>query len=213
MSPTGPRSSRSGTRGSRPGPGREPVRSRTPRADAGPADSPAPPETADQPTVKARSSRAAWSGLTTRALALGVVLLVLTISYASSLRIYFDQRHDIAATKIEIAQRQQEIGDLNTEIARWNDPAFVRSQARERLGWVVPGETGYKVIGADGKPVGGGAQIAQQNKPSQTKSEAWWSRLFGSLKIADHPVATDPGAAEPTSEETVGPSPSSSPTR
>lgn len=208
MSPTGPRSSRSGTRGSRPGAGRQPGRPRTPRTDSA-----ARADSVDEPTVGTRASRPPLSGLTTRALALGVVLLVLTISYASSLRIYFDQRHDIAATKIEISQRQQEIGDLNTEIARWNDPAFVRSQARERLGWVVPGETGYKVIGADGKPVGGGAEIAQQDRPSQTKSEAWWSRLFGSLKIADHPVATDPGAAQPTADRTVGPEPSASPTR
>lgn len=158
------------------------------------------------------AGRLMWSGLTTRALALAVVLLVLTISYASSLRIYFDQRRDIAETKIEIAQRQQSITDLNDEISRWNDPAFVRSQARERLGWVVPGETGYKVIGADGKPVGGGAEIDQQNKPSQTKTEAWWARLFGSIKIADHPVPTDEGPARPSDNRTVGPaSPSVTP--
>lgn len=160
------------------------------------------------------SARPVWSGLTTRALALGVVLLVLTISYASSLRIYFDQRRDIAETRIEIVERQQAIADLNGEIARWNDPAFVRTQARERLGWVVPGETGYKVIGADGKPVGGGAAINNANKPVQTKSEAWWARLFGSLKIADHPVPTDPGAAAPSDDRTVGaPSPSPSPSQ
>ena len=45
--------------------------------------------------------------LTARAIALAVVLLILTISYASSLRIYFSQAHDIAATKAEIAERQQ----------------------------------------------------------------------------------------------------------
>jgi cell division protein FtsB len=155
-----------------------------------------------------------WSSLTTRALALAVVLLVLTISYASSLRIYFDQRRGIAETRIEIAQRKQAISDLDHEIARWNDPAFVRSQARERLGWVVPGETGYKVIGADGKPVGGGAEIDQQNKPAQTKTEAWWARLFGSIKIADHPVSTDQDARTPTDDRTVGPeSPSPSPSK
>ena len=37
-----------------------------------------------------------------------------------------------------------------------HDPDYVRTQARERLGWVVPGETGYRVVGADGKPLGGG---------------------------------------------------------
>jgi cell division protein FtsB len=81
-------------------------------------------------------------GLTARAVTLTVVLLILTISYATSLRIYFSQAHEIAATKAEIAQRQQRIRDLQGDLARWDDEAYVRTQARERLGWVVPGETG-----------------------------------------------------------------------
>ena len=80
--------------------------------------------------------------LTARAIALSVVLLILTISYATSLRIYFSQAHEISATKAEIAERQQRIFELQGELARWNDEGYVRSQARERLGWVVPGETG-----------------------------------------------------------------------
>ena len=80
--------------------------------------------------------------MTTRAIALVVVLLVLVISYASSLRIYFAQAHEIAATRVEIADRQQRISDLQTELGRWNDPDHVRTEARQRLGWVVPGETG-----------------------------------------------------------------------
>ena len=88
------------------------------------------------------------------------MLLILTISYASSLRIYFSQAHDIAATKAEIAERQQRIVDLEGELAKWQDESYVRTQARERLGWVVPGEIGYKVVDADGKPLGGGAEIS-----------------------------------------------------
>ena len=38
----------------------------------------------------------------------------------------------------------------------------MKTQARERLGWVVPGEIGYKVVGADGKPLGGGAKITAE---------------------------------------------------
>ena len=102
--------------------------------------------------------------MTARAIALAVVLLILTISYATSLRIYFAQAHEIASTNAEIAERQQRIRELQGELARWGDEAYVRTQARERLGWVVPGETGYTVVGADGKPLGGGAKITRGDR-------------------------------------------------
>ena len=103
--------------------------------------------------------RAVRANLTARALALVVVVLVLTISYATSLRIYFSQAHEIASTKAQIAESQAAITDLQGQIARWDDPAYVTAQARERLGWLVPGETGYTVVGADGKPLGGGLTL------------------------------------------------------
>ena len=94
-----------------------------------------------------------------------MVLLILTISYASSLRIYFAQAHDIAATKAEIAERQQRIVELEGELAKWQDDEYVKTQARQRLGWVVPGETGYKVVDAEGKPLGGGRGDHQRGRP------------------------------------------------
>jgi cell division protein FtsB len=127
-------------------------------------------------------------GLTARAVALAVVLLILTISYATSLRIYFSQAQEISATKAEIAQRQQRIQDLQGELARWDDEAYVRTQARERLGWVVPGEIGYTVVDADGKPLGGGAQITAEAAPQEPTRDSWWARLWGSVEAADKPA-------------------------
>ena len=134
--------------------------------------------------------------LTARAIALSVVLLILTISYATSLRIYFSQAHEIAATKAEIAQRQSRIQDLQGELARWGDEAYVRTQARERLGWVVPGEAGYTVVGADGKPLGGGAQIQAETAPQEQAQNSWWSKLWGSVEAADRPAPVKDLASE-----------------
>jgi cell division protein FtsB len=130
--------------------------------------------------------------LTTRAIALVVVLLILTISYASSLRIYFAQAHEIASTKAEITQRQQRIADLQGGLARWNDPEYVRSQARARLGWVVPGETGYQVVDADGNPLGGGAAIGSSASTTDGPQDAWWAKLWGSVQTADKPAPAKP---------------------
>ena len=127
--------------------------------------------------------------MTARAIALAVVLLILTISYATSLRIYFAQAHEIASTNAEITERQQRIGELQGELARWGDETYVRTQARERLGWVVPGEIGYRVVDAHGKPLGGGAVITAETAAEAPEQDAWWSKLWGSVEAADQPAA------------------------
>jgi len=114
--------------------------------------------------------------------------LVLALSYASSLRVYLDQRSDIYAAQAAIAQSQQDIDNLTTEINRWNDPAYVEAQARARLGWVMPGETGYRVIGPDGQPIDGGAEIAGATPTTQPASP-WWRKLIDGLKKADQPAS------------------------
>lgn len=126
-----------------------------------------------------------------------VVLLVLVISYASSLRIYFSQAHEIAATRIEIADRQQRISDLQGELGQWDDPDYVRTEARQRLGWVVPGETGYQVVGADGEPLGGGAAIQGASDPATTPQDVWWAKLWGSVEAADKPAPVKKKAVDP----------------
>ena len=133
-----------------------------------------------------------------------MVLLVLTISYASSLRIYFAQAHEIAATKAEIANRQQRIAELQSEVVRWERLDYVRTQARERLGWVVPGETGYRVVDANGKPLGGGSEIAVDAPEPQKPQDAWWDKLWGSVEAADRPapVKAKPKPVKPITEET-----------
>ena len=133
-----------------------------------------------------------------------MVLLILTISYASSLRIYFAQAHEIAATKAQIAERQQRIAELESDVARWERPDYVRTQARERLGWVIPGETGYKVVDANGKPLGGGAEITADTPEPQKPQDAWWDKLWGSVEAADQPapVKPKPKPAKPITEET-----------
>jgi cell division protein FtsB len=141
--------------------------------------------------------------LTARAIALSVVLLILTISYATSLRIYFSQAHEISTTKAEIAERQQRILQLQGELARWDDEGYVRSQARERLGWVVPGETGFTVVDAEGRPLGGGAEIKAESTSDEPAQDTWWSKLWGSVEAADRPAPIpDPAREKPITEKT-----------
>jgi cell division protein FtsB len=126
--------------------------------------------------------------LTRRALAVFSVLVILTLSYANSLRIYLEQQRDLGEAQQQIAQRTAQISQLQDELNRWNDPAFVKAQARDRLGWLLPGEKGFKVIGPDGKPLGTGVVLNSQTElPPGEHTQMWFDRLWGSVETADNP--------------------------
>lgn len=144
--------------------------------------------------------------LTRRALALFAVATLLLVAYMQTLRVYLTVQSQLSATRQEIQQREDAIRSLEEELAAWQDPEYVKIQARERLGWVVPGEVGYRVIGPDGKPYGGGVQIEQAGRlPANEHQKTWWERLWGSTRAADdpEPVPTPQKTiSAPTSEQT-----------
>jgi cell division protein FtsB len=88
----------------------------------------------------------AFSG---RMLALAVVMIAITIMLAPTVKIFFDKRAEIAALNADIAAREAEGNSLRQQVSRWQDPNYVKQQARDRINMVMPGETGYWVFGSD----------------------------------------------------------------
>lgn len=140
--------------------------------------------------------------MTRRLAAVLAIVAVLIISLITSLRVYVDQRQQISQARAAIASSQEHISQLDNEQQRWNDPDYVRAQARSRLGWVMPGETGYQVVDANGDPYGGGAKIDRTGVGAQ-QAEAWWQRAWDSNKSADKPTETPTPSRI---ERVVGPS-------
>jgi cell division protein FtsB len=156
--------------------------------------------------VRTRGSR----NLTGRAAVVLLVLGALIVSYAQSLRVWFDQHQQITALQQEIRDREKRVDELNDEITRWNDNAFVKAQARQRLGWVMPGEVGYRVIGADGKPIGAPPEpSAPTDGTTDPQQPTWYTKLWGSVEGAGNPPApaTTPTPAQPTPKPIITPSP------
>ncbi|GAB3630967.1 hypothetical protein GCM10027421_03200 [Microbacterium shaanxiense] len=58
---------------------------------------------------------------------------------------YIDQRQKIAALEASVKVSAEEIEALEQEQERWEDPAYITTQARERLYYVKPGEVVYLV--------------------------------------------------------------------
>jgi cell division protein FtsB len=141
--------------------------------------------------------------LTGRATVLVLVLSLLTISYASSLRAYLDQRAHIDDLKGQIALRQARISDLEREKRRWEDPAFVRQQARD-LNYVMPGETAYVVLDEDGKPLDSEATLTDPGTVAPKAPTAWWSTAWKSVELAGNPPRREPPPAAKIDEKIDG---------
>lgn len=133
------------------------------------------------------------------------ILVVLMLMLIPTLRGYLSQRAQIAALEEEVATRQENVRTLDAELARWEDPAHIEKQARERLKYVRPGETRYQVLGAEGLT---GRELATSGsvvRPDEQGMTPWYGRIWESLdatdslspKDVDAPLAPiSPGATE-----------------
>ncbi len=89
---------------------------------------------------------------------------------------YFAMQTQIAQLKSKLDYAKQHLIDLADEKKRWDDPVYIRAQARNRLFYVVPGEVSYLVLDANGLNLSDtsgtvGAKLAQEknsNSFSQT---------------------------------------------
>ena len=123
----------------------------------------------------------AWTNLTGRAAVLALVVCVLAISLAYPLREYLAQHGDIGGMRSRVAEQAKSVADLRAEEKRWQDPAFVERQARERLHFVMPGETSYVVLAPDEAPAPDGVVVSA---PRPVAHSPWFTDLWRTVEVA-----------------------------
>ena len=112
---------------------------------------------------------------------LGIVVLS-TVVLAPSLRTLVDQQKQLAELRQAVEDKKHQVKDLEGDIARWDDPAYIEAQARDRLVYVYPGDYTYLVID-DEKTVttDDGAPISEE---IQTTKVDWVRALLGTIVTA-----------------------------
>ena len=80
----------------------------------------------------------------------------------------------------ELLSQRDKINDLNGEVAKWQDPEYVRIQARERLFYVRPGEVPLLVL----EDPAGAARDAGKPMP-KAAADSWYDTLWGSVEAAN----------------------------
>lgn len=126
---------------------------------------------------------------------------------------YVDQRQQLAALAASVALSQEELEDLEAQRDRWRDPAYITTQARERLYYVRPGEVVYLV---DNDLTD--AQVPQEEAPvseevEQTRTD-WMAQLVRSVTeagLAQTVRVLEIGVSDEAPEETPPVTPSETP--
>lgn len=132
----------------------------------------------------------------------GVLGLAFTLVWPS-LRVYNEQRASNSALVAERDAAQAEVDDLDAQLARWQDPAFVVAQARERLAYVYPGETPYRVVDPEvARPAAVGS-VDEAANGDATDGEPWFDRMWASVESAG--AVPQPPATPQVGEDAVVP--------
>jgi cell division protein FtsB len=142
-----------------------------------------------------------------RAAVLAAVVCVLTLTIAGPVRTYFAQRTEMNQLTASEAALRGQIAELEQKKVKLGDPAYIAAQARERLGFVMPGDTPFQVQlpASAATPTQPGAETA---KPSS--NAPWYSSLWHTIADAPHlPPATVPAPPAPAEPGQPTPPPDS----
>ena len=131
-----------------------------------------------------------------RAAILAAVVCVLTLTIAGPVRTYFAQRTEMKQLSASEERLRAEIAELEEQKAKLADPVYIAAQARERLGFVKPGDIPYQVQLPPGAAVPG--EPAQEVAAARA-GQPWYTSLW-------HTIADDPHNV-PTTVPSVPPAP------
>ncbi|MFE2773973.1 FtsB family cell division protein [Microbacterium resistens] len=116
-----------------------------------------------------------------------VIMLSLVILGAwvlvPTLGTYLDQRQKIAALEQSVQVSKDRIAELELERERWNDPAYITTQARERLYYFRPGEVVY-LVDDDLDPAAVPRDPEPVSDTIEEKPSDWAPQLLRSLTAA-----------------------------
>ncbi|OBG26276.1 septum formation initiator family protein [Mycobacterium sp. E3198] len=131
-----------------------------------------------------------------RAAVLAAVICVLTLTIAGPVRTYFAQRTEMNQLAASEAALRRQIADLEQKKVKLGDPAYIAAQARERLGFVMPGDIPFQVQlpPTAAVPSQPGADAA---KPAS--HDPWYTSLWHTIADAPHLPPAPPAPPEPPS--------------
>lgn len=114
---------------------------------------------------------------TRRAAVLAIVVCALALTVAVPLRTYLSQRTEVNEQVRRAQELRTQVAQLRKRESELSDPEQIQAEARERLRYVMPGETPYivQLPGDDGRA------SARQPERSAAPVESWYGKLWNQL--------------------------------
>lgn len=135
--------------------------------------------------------------VSTRLVVVLTVAAILSVMLVPSLYQWWQQERELEQIKAQVAEQQQKNADMQRQLDLWNDPDYISTQARERLGYVRPGETQYTVV--DPGPQYQDSALAAA-AASTGPARPWVQQLAILVGKADQPPNTTPIPSADTSQ-------------
>ncbi|MFM6967094.1 MAG: FtsB family cell division protein [Rhodoluna sp.] len=166
---------------------------------------PASPARKKAPSVNRQAATAEWlrgMRLNTYTITLLAMIILGVLTLAPRVQEWFVLRQQVAHAQADVAKARADVKSMQSEVKRWEDPVYIRSQARDRLYYVMPGEVSYLVMDANGVNTSDtsgtvGAMLADQRNYGQISKSIketrnnWVDSVMQSVIIAgiDEPKA------------------------
>jgi cell division protein FtsB len=138
--------------------------------------------------------------VTVRTLVLSVVVLLALVLVLPTVRAYVNQTNELRALRTELSDAQVERDELEAELERWDDRAYVERQARDRLNFVMPGERPWRVLDpetvVDDVDPQTGRAISDGPVQGYESGTPWYQAMWESVQVAGRqPVERDTSGA------------------
>ncbi|AKK10760.1 septum formation initiator family protein [Corynebacterium uterequi] len=117
-------------------------------------------------------------------LAMGLAALALMAMLVAPVRNYLDGRAEIARLTESIELKQRQKASLQAELERYSDEAYIRQEARRRLGFIEPGEVAFRIVDPRMTPQ---EQVTTSSTDEAIQPE-WYQVLWRSVAEPERPV-------------------------
>ena len=130
---------------------------------------------------------------------LSIILVVIgLIQLVSTFHTYATNLAELNALKKTEAALIAKNQDLQNDIARWSDDAYVAAQARERLGFVFPGEQAIRVLHPEAVGEDAAEAASGESQDSKTDTLPWYKELSYAFEQADKPADSTADSQNPS---------------
>ena len=128
---------------------------------------------------------------TVRVLVFGLVLLLAFVLVYPTLHSYLGQQVALDRLRSQVEDARQRNADLEADLERWDDPAYVTAQARERLSFVMPGEQAFRVVDPETVPAAPPPEEGPTTGLDEGSTLPWYATLWESVEVAGDTAAPD----------------------